>query len=195
MIPFLWLACADPVGVPEAPTDPPPPADAPALAATGPSLYELDVPLSASDGRRVSLDVFRGHPTLVSMFYASCHSACPMLVQRVQGFEDTLDAEARGELRVLLVSLDPARDDPAALAEAASRYGADPARWVLATPPPDRVREVAAVLGLQYRPAEGGEIHHSSVLVLVDGEGREVARAEATSGDLGALRAALRRAR
>lgn len=191
MIPLLWLACGEqpPVVEPPAPPAPVPAAVAPSAA---PSLYELQVPLTTSDGRRVALDVHRGRPTLVSMFYASCHSACPMLVQRVQAFEETLDPETRGQLGVLLVSLDPARDDPAALAEAASRYQVDPARWVLATPPADRVREVAAVLGIQYKPAENGEMHHSSILVLVDAEGREVARAEATSGDLEPLRAALR---
>ncbi len=157
-----------------------------------PSLYELQVPLGTSDGRAVNLDVHRGHPTLVSMFYASCHSACPLLVQRVKAFEDTLDAETRSGLRVLLVSLDPARDDPAALAAAAAEYGADPHRWVLATPPEDRVRELAAVLGLQYRPGEAGEIHRTSVLVLVDGDGRVLARAEGASGELEDLRRALR---
>lgn len=189
MIALSWFACSGPSAV----TEPSPPPAAVAVAPTqGPSLYELSVPLSTSDGRQVQLDVHRGRPTLVSMFYASCHSACPMLVQRVQAFEESLDPDARGRLRVLLVSLDPARDDPAALADAASRYQVDPARWVLATPPADRVREVAAVLGIQYKPAADGEMHHSSILVLVDGEGREVARAEATSGDLEPLRAALR---
>lgn len=187
MIALWWLACAD-----SPPLVVPAPEPAPPTEVAGPSLYELAVPLSTSDGRQVALDVHRGHPTLVSMFYASCHSACPMLVQRVKSFEESLDAETRGQLRVLLVSLDPARDDPAALAEAAANYGADADRWVLATPPADRVREVAAVLGIQYKPAADGEMHHSSILVLVDAEGREVARAEATSGDLESLRAALR---
>jgi protein SCO1/2 len=182
-----WLACGEPV-LPV----PPPPQPSPAAPAAVPSLYELAVPLSTSDGRQVGLDVHHGHATLVTMFYASCRSACPMLVQRVRAFEDTLDPETRAELRVLLVSLDPARDDPAALAAAASNYGVDPERWVLATPPPDQVREVAAVLGVQYKPTNDGEMHHSSILVLVDAEGREVARAEATSGDLQGLRDALR---
>lgn len=184
MTPILWLfACAE--------HEPPPATEPTTQEASAPSLYELEVPLTASDGTATTLDVHRGHPVLVSMFYASCHSACPMLVQKVRTFEETLDDPTRAELRVLLVSLDPARDDPAALHEAAQRYGADPARWVLAVPPADRVRELAAVMGIQYRPGADGEIHHTSTLVLLDGQGHPVARSEGPEGSTESLRSAL----
>lgn len=185
---LTWLACT---------TEPTPRVTPPeARASTAdvqrePSLYGLSVPLIRADGSAAGLDVHRGHPALVSMFYATCPSACPMLVQSVKAFEDGLEPDVRQDLRVLLMSLDPERDDPAALTEAAERYGADPDRWVLASPPADRVREVAAVLGLQYRPAAEGEIHHTSVLILVDGEGRPVARSTGPNADTTPLRDAL----
>ncbi|MCB9683501.1 MAG: SCO family protein [Alphaproteobacteria bacterium] len=186
MIPLLWLACAEQPPTVTAPVTPPVGEEAAA-----PSMYELEVPLTASDGAATTLDVHRGHPVLVSMFYASCHSACPMLVQKVRAFEETLDDPTRADLRVLLVSLDPARDDPAALQEAAQRYGADPARWVLAVPPEDRVRELAAVMGIQYRPGADGEIHHTSTLVLLDADGHPIARSEGADGSTESLRSAL----
>lgn len=187
---LVWLlACSVPAEPP--PNEPEPEAAAEVEAPATPSLYELEVPLTRSDGSATTLDVHRGHPVLVSMFYASCHSACPMLVQTVRAFEESLDEPTRDGLRVLLVSLDPARDDPAALREAAERYGADPARWVLAVPPEDRVRELAAVMGIQYRPGADGEIHHTSTLVLLDGEGRPVARSEGPEGSTDGLRASL----
>jgi protein SCO1/2 len=187
----LLLACA-PEPEPSVAADPVAELD-PTPVATGPSLYELSVPLVRADGTTTGLDVHRGHPALVSMFYATCPSACPMLVQNVKAFEDGLEPEARQDLRVLLMSLDPERDDPAALTEAAERYAVDPERWVLAVPPADRVRELAALLGLQYRPAAEGEIHHTSVLVLLDGEGRPIARSTGPNADTSALREALLR--
>jgi len=40
------------------------------------------------------------------------------------------------------------------------------------------VRSVAAVLGIRYRQLADGEFNHSSMLVLVDANGRILARTE-----------------
>ncbi len=166
-----WLACApEPAAAPEAP--------AWALVGQGPSLYDLEVDLVDASGRTVPFDVHRGRPTVVSMFYASCPSACPMLIERLAAVEDGLPPERRDELRVLLVSLDPTNDTPDALREAAARHELDLSRWTLASPTPDRVREVAAVMGVTYKPTTDGEMNHTSVLALLDGEGRLVTRVD-----------------
>ena len=78
----------------------------------------------------------------------------------------------------LLVSLDPARDDPAALRRVAEKRRLDPARWTLARTGAAGVRRTAAVLGIRYRALADGEFNHSSALVLLDGEGRVLARTE-----------------
>ena len=54
----------------------------------------------------------------------------------------------------------------------------DPQRWTLATPAPGDVRAIAGVLGVRYRQLEDGEFNHSTVLVLLDADGRELARTE-----------------
>ena len=40
------------------------------------------------------------------------------------------------------------------------------------------MRRTAAVLGIRYRALADGEFNHSSALVLLDGEGRVLARTE-----------------
>jgi protein SCO1/2 len=47
----------------------------------------------------------------------------------------------------------------------------DPARWSLLATDEDGVRELAAVLGVKYRPEAGGEMAHSSIIFLIDAEG------------------------
>jgi cytochrome oxidase Cu insertion factor (SCO1/SenC/PrrC family) len=47
------------------------------------SIYELSAVLVDQGGTRVGLDLFRGHPVLISMFYASCGDACPLLVAEI----------------------------------------------------------------------------------------------------------------
>lgn len=48
----------------------------------------------------------------------------------------------------------------------------------LASPPADDVRAVAGVLGIRYRALTDGEFNHTSALVLLDEEGRILARTE-----------------
>ena len=44
------------------------------------------------------------------------------------------------------------------------------------------VRQLAAVLDIQYRALPDGDFNHTSVLILLDGQGRIVARSEKMDG-------------
>ncbi len=151
------------------------------------SLYTLELPLVNSQGQASRLDAGRGHPTLITMFYASCPTACPMLVGEVQALEERLSPEERADLRVVLVSLDPERDTPQVLAEAAERYGVDGARWTLNRTEDEHVRTLSALLDIQYRDLPDGEMNHSSILTLLDRRGRIVARREGLGGGVDPL--------
>lgn len=145
-----------------------------ATARTGASLYALDLALTDQHGAPVSLDGWRGHRTIVGMFYTSCPSACPLTIQTIRTIEKSLAPADRDDLRVLLVSFDPARDGPEQLAEVIRTHQLDD-RWRLAVTDDESVRVLAAALGIRYR-SEGGELLHSTVLTVVDAEGRIVAR-------------------
>lgn len=153
---------------------------APAAQAPLPStsVYHLDVPLVDQDGRTVRLADGRGTARVVSMFYTSCKYVCPLIIDTVKKTRHALGAEHGSRLDVLLVSLDPERDTPAVLAKLADSRHLERGRWTLARTDAAHVRQLAAVLGIQYRQLEDGEFSHSSVLVLLDPEGRIVARSE-----------------
>lgn len=181
------MACAE-ARTPTPPLGPPP------AVATIPtdSLYQLDVPLETATGATVPLSTFRGSPVIVSMFYASCAAACPMLVADIQALERQLTEAERARLRVLLISLDPEHDDPAALQAAIDQYGVQTERWLLTRPPVAQVRDISAVLGIAWQAIEGGELHHSSVLTLLDPEGRPVSRLDGLRKDPSPLLSTLR---
>jgi len=143
-----------------------------AAATPGDSVYQLRVPLTDQSGVATSLDRYRGQPVLVSMFYGSCPHVCPMLIATMQRYERELPEAQRGRLRVLMVSLDPARDTPAKLTEVAERHRVDLARWTLARTDAASVRKLAAVLNIQYRQLPDGEFSHATVITLLDGNGR-----------------------
>lgn len=150
----------------------------PAPPLPGDSIYQLPLPLTDSQGQTRDWRTLRGKPRLVSMFYTSCQYICPLIIESGKAVERQLSPNQQKRLGVLLVSMDPARDTPPALKKVVDQRKLDLARWTLAAPPADDVRSVAAVLGIRYRQLADGEFNHSSMLILVDANGRILARTE-----------------
>jgi protein SCO1/2 len=135
------------------------------------SIYHLDVELTDQHGTTRSLDTYRGHAVVLSMFYATCPNVCPVLISTIQRMERKLSADERAKLRVILVSVDPETDTPEILSQVAARHRIDLDRWQLARATPRDVRKIAAVLGVKYRKLPDGEFSHTTILTLVDADG------------------------
>ncbi len=142
------------------------------------SVYQLPVQLTDQDGLRFAWSSRRGKVQVVAMFYTSCQYICPLIVDSGKGVEKALDPAARARLGILLVSMDPKRDTPAALMSVMRKRKLDATRWTSASPAANDVRAVAGVLGVRYRALADGEFNHTSALVLLDAEGRILARTE-----------------
>jgi protein SCO1/2 len=136
------------------------------------SIYQFHAQLVTQTGTAAGLDRYRGHPTLIGMFYGSCPAACPMLITAMQVYESHLDAASQARLRVLLVSFDAARDTPPKLDALAHSHHADPARWTFASAAEPEARAIAALLGFSYRRLPNGDFDHSLLITLLDEEGR-----------------------
>ena len=146
------------------------------------SVYQLEAPLTDQSGRRLTLAAKRGQVQVVVMFYTACSYICPTIIDTVLDLDRRLTAAERSRLGVLLISLDPRRDDPTALHAAATKRGLDLARWTLVQPQAADVRAIAGVLGVRFRVLADGELNHTGVLVLLDTEGRIISRSDKTSG-------------
>ena len=164
-----------------------------ARADTPGSIYNLPVTLTDSSGVQRGLDVHRGHPVLVTMFYGSCPMACPLLIDTMRAVERAASPAERDRLRVLLISIDPERDTVANLHSLATGRKLDETRWTLARTDPTSVRKIAALLGVQYRKLPDGGYSHSSIITLLDSTG-EIAAQSTRMGQVDPeLLAALRR--
>lgn len=142
------------------------------------SVYQLQATMLDQDGRRTEWRTLRGKPRLVAMFYTSCQYICPLIVDSGKAVERQLTPAERGRIGITLVSMDPARDTPRALRSVVDKRRLDTTRWSLLSPRTDDVRNIAGVLGVRYRQLADGEFNHSSALVLLDAEGRVLARTE-----------------
>ena len=140
------------------------------------SVYQLPVPLVDQNGATSQLADRRGQPLLITMFYSNCQFVCPRIIEALKRTEAALTPGERRRAPVIAVTFDPARDDPAALKGVADEHHLDPAQWTLARTDTGSVRKLAATLGIQYRALPSGEFNHTSVLILLDGEGRIVGR-------------------
>lgn len=142
------------------------------------SVYQLPLQLTDQHGKSWNWSARRGTPQVVAMFYTSCQYICPLIVDSGKAVEHALTPAERGRIGIMLISMDPGRDTPAALMSVVKKRDLDPERWYLASPKAADVRSAAGVLGVRYRQLADGEFNHTSALVLLDVEGRVIARTE-----------------
>jgi protein SCO1 len=155
----------------------------PALAAgpkplPGNSVYQLQASMRDQAGRAVQWRELRGKPRIATMFYTHCPYMCPLIVEAGKGVDSALTPAERSRLGMVMVSLDPKRDTPAALAALVAKRKIDGSRWLLLQPRAQDLRSIAGVLQVRYRALADGEFNHTSVLILLDADGRELARTE-----------------
>ena len=131
--------------------------------------------LESSEGA-VSLSDFHGKVVLVYFGYASCPDICPTSLAYLGTALAQLDPAERAQAQGVFISVDPARDTPARLAE----YGRFFHEEIIGlTGSEEEIAEVAARYGVIYRRIEsdsamGYSVDHSSVTYVVDREGRLV---------------------
>jgi protein SCO1/2 len=140
------------------------------------SIYNLDAKLVDQAGAVRALDMHRGHPVLVTMFYGSCPMACPLLIDTLRAFERSLPPAERARIRVVLISIDPEHDTTESLKALATARRIDLTRWTLVHTNDAAVRKIAAVLNVQYRRLPDGNYNHASVISLLTAQGEIAAQ-------------------
>jgi len=145
----------------------------------GDSVYHLQATTQDANGKAVAWSSLRGHARVVSMFYTHCHLMCPLIIENAKSAQKQLTPAERKQLGIVMLSLDPTRDTSAAMRDVAQRHRV-PDGWQFLTPADNDVRAIASVLDVRYRFRDDGSINHTSVLVLLDADGRIRARSEVT---------------
>ncbi len=138
------------------------------------SLFEFNADWKTDGGRQIRLSDLQGRPVIVTMFYTSCHLACPVTLARLKEIESALTADVRSKLTFALITLDPAGDTPRVL-HAFRKTQQLPATWFLLRGTDEMTRQVAAKLGIVFEK-EGYRLVHSNEIVLLDTDGRIISR-------------------
>ncbi len=143
----------------------------PTSAPTDKSLYQLESIWTSDVGRTVPLGVLRGRPQVMALFFSHCEFACPILVHDMKRIEAALPPELRDKVDFLLVSIDTDRDTPSELHAYRARQELPLKNWTLLTGKPDDIRELAALLGVNYQRDSRGQFSHSNVITVLNSEG------------------------
>lgn len=126
--------------------------------------------LTDHTGRRVTLDDYRGKVVLLFFGFTHCPDVCPLTLSKLARVLDGLGRRAE-DVQVLLVTVDPARDTPAALGEYVERFTPRAAGLT-----GDSASLARAYEGYGVYSMAGGHhgMTHSSVVYGIDRRGRLV---------------------
>lgn len=137
---------------------------------------DVDAPMVAltdQHGRRVSFADFRGHAVLVTFAYGHCTTVCPTIVSDLASARR---ATKRGDVRLVVITLDPWRDTPDRLPYLATHWALAAEDRVLSGSVAD-VEAVLDALGIgRARNESTGSIEHSETVMLLDERGKFVWR-------------------
>lgn len=117
-----------------------------------------------------------GGVTIVDFIYTHCETVCLTLGSSFQQLQAELQAAGdAAKVRLLSISFDGARDDPAALQAYAQGLRADAGLWRFVRVP-DAAQQQALLrqLGVVVIPDGRGDYEHNAALLVFDAKGRMV---------------------
>ncbi|MFL9905823.1 SCO family protein [Paraburkholderia sp. RL17-337-BIB-A] len=146
-------------------------------------LPDLDFTLTGDDGHAVTGDTFKGRASLVYFGYTHCPDVCPETMGRLMQVLGKLGPDAQ-KVRILFITVDPARDTPKALHDYVGAFDSQHAEGLTGTD--WQIESLAKRYRVAYQmekraPNGDYEVTHSSAVYVFDQEGH--ARLLATDHD------------
>ncbi len=119
-------------------------------------------------GATVTLESLRGKIAVVTFAFAHCQTICPTLVKRLQ----SAAGELPDDVELVIITLDPWRDTPAALPSIAEEWHLGARQRVLSGPPDEVNRVLDAFSVPRGRDLQTGDVAHPALVAVVDADGR-----------------------
>ena len=94
------------------------------------SIYNLPSQWTNQDGETIQMEDLKGKVLVMVMIYTSCKSACPRLVADMRHIESRLPENSKDNVRLVLVSIDPAVDTPERLKSFSIENKMEGNQWV-----------------------------------------------------------------
>jgi protein SCO1 len=130
-----------------------------------------DFALIDQTDKTVTLADLKGRVWVADFIFTNCGGTCPMMTEQMKKLQKSLPAE----IRMVSITVDPARDTSKALAAYAAEHGATRDRWLFLTGDKQALFDLC-IKGFKLPLDETGgtpaePIAHSTRFVLVDQQG------------------------
>lgn len=128
--------------------------------------------LTVHTGEPADLSEFRGEVVLLYFGYTNCPDICPATLSNAARAIDAM-GPAGEDVELLMVTVDPARDDPRTLGDYVGHFHP---RFLGVHGSEEELRTAASQYGVVFRKAEGSEatgylVDHTVSLMAIDPEG------------------------
>lgn len=133
--------------------------------------------LEDADGRKVSLDEFKGSVLVLNFVYTRCTDACPLHMTLIAQIQDQVNATLmRDHVRFVTIATDtePAAETAATMRAYGKAHGLDSTNWMIlhgGSAGPEAGIEVAKAYGLEFTPTPDGQQMHGVVTHVIDANG------------------------
>lgn len=133
------------------------------------SIFGLRGNWSDERGQLQQFSHWQGRPLVLTMFYRSCQTRCPLTLSKLQHVASALRAR-NIQANFVLVTLDPGNDTPDRLAAFKSAHALPEDSWHLLSGSEQQTKGLARLLGLRVAYDEG-HIDHDVKIWFFDAEG------------------------
>ncbi len=148
------------------------------------SLYQLNSEWTNQFGNKINLTKLKGKKQIVTMIFANCTYACPILVNDMRRIEERLSKEELRNVRFTLFTIDPERDTPEKLKEFAQNQNLNLSRWQLLTSSKSDIADLAALMGFRYKRENDGSYSHSNIISILNEDGELIHQQVGLSQDI-----------
>ena len=142
------------------------------------SIYNLPSKWTNQDGKNIEMKDLKGKVLVMVMIYTSCKAACPRLVADMRNIESRLPGDVKGNVQLVLVSIDPEVDTPKRLKSFAIENKMEGNQWLFLRSTEENTREFAAVLAVNYKKVSPMDFSHSNIISVFNTEGELVFQQE-----------------
>ena len=125
--------------------------------------YFSNLELINQDGETVRFfdDVLKDKVVVISFIFTNCEGACPLITHKLTQVRDRIEGLIGDPVQFVSLSIDPARDTPAAMKEFAMTHQADHAGWTFLTGDAGNLDNIIKRLGQYTTDIEA----HSTMLL------------------------------
>ena len=128
--------------------------------------YLPNITLTNQHSQTMSLSSLRGQPVLVGFIHTMCKGVCQMMTANMRSVALALPPSTAADVTMLLITTDPADDQPPQLLQYAKHQDLSGKRWILVTGSEDSIRRVMRLYGVRHEETDDAMMHVMKLFLL-----------------------------